>query len=653
MIKKLAVIYFGAFSTQLLFSLPGDFEVISGSAAVTCDESSKIMLVQCEGQTEILWSSFELDIGEKLVFQAVSEGTTVINGVGSPEVQKIEGMIASDCDISFVYRGDLKLSGNVIAPHRNVMFKAGVLDVCECGSIDVSSGFGGGNLSLTATEELRISPTSTLLADCLAQGKGGNIFLHSDRNLAYLGYSSASGLHPLAAAGSVSMCSQGGFAFQGEARLHSPLGCGTLFLDPKYILISPVGSDPVVGNTFAHLAADNVIIAADDLSTALNNANVVLQANTDIVFSENLQISSTTLGNGLSLQAGRSVIGNSSLVVTLNGGTFSATINDENALMPDRDPGVAEFRLSPNSVITTNGGDILVSVGLFGGEQEGVVALDSAELDAGGGDITLTGFAPVDGVMAALQTDSCVIRTSGTGTIALTGSAERLANQNLGCAVLIVSGVIEASDDAAITITGTGGSQNVGNVGVYCTGYSGIIQAENGSINVLGSAAGTLKGNAGIRLENAMGFSSTGTAPIHLQGSVAGGTDMNFGVLLRGVATAVTSVNGPVSIVGQAQGLGDQNQGVCLQGAFQLRSTGVGAGAATLTIQGTGEGNGSYNNGVDLSGSGIEVYTIDGNVVVDGMGNGLGENNQGVSVDDPMIFSVQGSATVTINSVDP
>ncbi|WP_044291286.1 filamentous hemagglutinin N-terminal domain-containing protein [Rivularia sp. PCC 7116] len=125
---------------------------------------------------------------------------------------------------------------------------------------------------------------------------------------------------------------------------------GTLLIDPKNILIEENGN-----------------LSGDDISQTLAVNNVVLQANNDITVDDDI----TGIGtNNLTLEAGRSLTIGENRNIFLTGGSFNAKINDENALPSERDAGIAEFKMNPQSSIITNGGDVNVVSGSFANNSQ-------------------------------------------------------------------------------------------------------------------------------------------------------------------------------------------------------------------------------------------------------------------------------------------
>ncbi|MEL7245895.1 MAG: filamentous hemagglutinin N-terminal domain-containing protein, partial [Cyanobacteria bacterium J06573_2] len=157
---------------------------------------------------------------------------------------------------------------------------------------------------------------------------------------------------------------------------------GTLLIDPKNILIQQGGD-----------------LSGDDISQNLAVNNVILQANNDITVDDDI----TGIGtNNLTLEAGRSINIGENRNIFLNGGSFKAKINDENALPSERDIGIASFTMNPQSSIITNGGDVNVVSGSFGNNSQintafGAIITGNPNGDGGNinlsalGDIT-TGF---------------------------------------------------------------------------------------------------------------------------------------------------------------------------------------------------------------------------------------------------------------------
>ncbi len=79
---------------------------------------------------------------------------------------------------------------------------------------------------------------------------------------------------------------------------------GSWLLDPKNILIASSGSSPG-GQTFGSGTGTTATIDANQIATALDSGNVILQANTDITVNASVIVAGAST-NTLTLQAGRS-----------------------------------------------------------------------------------------------------------------------------------------------------------------------------------------------------------------------------------------------------------------------------------------------------------------------------------------------------------
>jgi hypothetical protein len=240
------------------------------------------------------------------------------------------------------------------------------------GNIEASGTNGGGTVLIggdyqgkgTVPNASRtfVSQDSLLNADAITDGNGGQVIIWSEQASAFYGNISAQGGSNSGNGGFVEVSGKGNLQFAGTVTTQAATGVpGTLLLDPKDILIQARGADPVTGNSFF---SDNPIaisrISGANLTAAIDAANVTLQANNDIIVDDD--ITATTVGNGLTLQAGRFITFNGDRTISLNGGNFSARINDENANPANRDPGTAQLGMNPGSQILTNGGSVTIEL---------------------------------------------------------------------------------------------------------------------------------------------------------------------------------------------------------------------------------------------------------------------------------------------------
>lgn len=645
MSMKMNTLFLGLVLSQAAFALPMGFEIISGQVGFIEEKESNLIRIQCQTNAEILWDSFNTSDQETVIFEMEADSLVVTNKVKNREKENFQGVLKSNGDLNFVFDGGLQFSGALIASGKQIELKARSISLNEGAVLDVSGEQLGGNLLIFAEDMIEIDSSALLLANCFGEGKAGNIIVKGENTLKYFGSASASGLHPLAAAGFIEFSGQGAFQFKGDTQLTSPLGSGTLLIDPQFIQISPDGTASAEGNTFDYLPDETVIISDITLNQALSNGNVILQANSDIVFSRGSLIYPAN-NNSLTLQAGRSVQIQELTTINLNNADFAVSINNENAISEDRQSGTAQFIMQSFASIATVGGTISVDVGEFGGVQVGEVILQDATLNSGSGSISLKGIASTSGSGIGIALSSTYLNSDG-GNILLIGRAHQstLSSQNYG--IMMNSGGLIVTGTGYIEMDGVGGSQEDFNIGVYLVGSTDMISAQDGSINIIGVTNGTGDNNCGIRIDDTVGIRSQGSAEINMSGTSYQGASYNYGIFLG--KSLITSQYGPVVMTGTTQGNQDWNVGIRVEGG-EITSTGTGAGAATLTLTGMG-GDGTGNDfGVSIAGSTALITSIDGNIEIDGTGRGEG-TYVGVQIEYPENVNVTGSGTITITSI--
>jgi len=227
-------------------------------------------------------------------------GTTIV--AGKLDTSSIQGGVG----------GTVNVLGN----------KVGVIG----GNIDVSGTNGGGRVLIggdyqgkgTVPNASRsyVSSDSVINANSLLNGNGGRVIVWADQITGFYGNISARGGTNSGNGGFVEVSGKENLQFAGVVDTLAPNGqVGTLLLDPKNILIQAGGADPVLGNSlFGDNPTGTSIISGANLSAAINQGNVTLQANNDITIADN--ITGNTAGNGLTLQAGRSIIINPNNIIS-------------------------------------------------------------------------------------------------------------------------------------------------------------------------------------------------------------------------------------------------------------------------------------------------------------------------------------------------
>ena len=514
---------------------------------------------------------------------------------------------------------------------------------------------------------------SLIQADALVEGNGGSISIHSNQDQYFGAQILARGAGDEGRGGRLGLCSKGNMTYRGAIDLHAPSGKpGEFFLDPKYVTISPLGTDSATGNTFASDSTGSVTISGSDLQAALNSASVVIQANTDITFGDTVLV--TTSGTNLSLQAGRSIIFSGTGDLELNNGNFTALINDPNAIGADRESGEAFFQMNGNSRIFCPGGDINVSAGNQSGTTVGKILLGDCILGSTAGNVNLTGIGyPGTSGSNGIRLSNGTISTTGNGTITLTGTGGAGVDNNMGVyltgknaqilgdtglitidgtggassgksnqGVRIESGAKVISTTGNIDCTGNAGSGTDWNMGVILTGTNSRLTSTSGDISVTGTAGGSGSTCQGVRLEIGSYIDSNGAVVI--DGTGATGLANCHGVCISGNGSLITSATGSISVtgVGNGDGTAISEMGVRLESAGKITST----GSATINVNGTGGAGTDYNNGIILSGGGSNISSSGGDITLVGIANGTGSQNQGIRCESKGSVLATGAANI-------
>ena len=545
-----------------------------------------------------------------------SQGQVILTGSGiSIPTEPGTATASGSLDVSGETGGQVNILGNSVG-----LFNA---------NINASGTNGGGAVLIggdyqgqgTVPNALRtfISNESVINADALINHDGGKVIVWGDEVTEFFGKITARGGANSGNGGFVEVSSKDTLQFAGLVDTSATQGTfGTLLLDPKDIIIQPGGLDPVPGNSlFNDNPTGASVISGANLSTAVNSSKVTLQANNNIIIEDN--ITGTTFGNGLTLQAGHSIIFNSTGAIALNNGDLLARINDQNAVPAQRDPGIAQLFMTSGSQILTNGGNVTIERGSFGGTAIGEVFLDGATINSATGNITITGTGRNDGDFHQgifLKNDSTLQSTTGQiilngtggagtdfndglriedssissedGNISLTGISQGTEANNNGI-ILEIGSLVESTGTGTITLNGTAGNGTSLNDGIYLGGPNTTIRSKDGDINLTGTGNGTTVSNTGIEFFNRAVVEATGTGTINLNGTGGAGTDGNEGIRIRDSGSKISSAQGDINLIGEGNGTGSNNYGIVFESGNVLESQ---TGNISLIGIGTNEAEG-------------------------------------------------------------
>ncbi len=502
----------------------------------------------------------------------IRAGSQVVLGVGDHfalALYDTSEIYAQAVDIKGKYGSNIRVAGTIDATGETggrVHITGDYIEI-DNANIDVSGDFGGGAIriggamqgsgSMWRAKGTWIGANTVLRADSITQGDGGRIIVWADGATGFRGTISARGGLLGGDGGFSEVSGKGWLSFNGNVDLTAPLGVkGTLLLDPTNIRVfdGPAGSGDVDGSAtnadFIFAAADadpgdmETSISNTDLVTLLDTADIILQANNDIMFTGSVDASANTGDRSLTLNAGRSILISDNVEILLRG-SFSATVNDILANV-DRGAGAGVFSMGTGSrIVTTFGASdgsitIVSQDGRTGAELGGDFTL--AELDAGSAMISLT-VTGDDGSVSFVGAPGGATLTGGTielnnamvaGDIGAVGAALVLnattfAAASSGDVVLSLGGVSEVGAVGGTTgVSSTGGSVEITSASLLTVSETISIAADGESIALdVGDLAIDFAGGAEI---------TTGAGSNRTVSITGGGGMVSLGTAVGGLA---------------------------------------------------------------------------------------------------------------------
>ncbi|MEQ8975513.1 MAG: CHAT domain-containing protein [Coleofasciculus sp. C1-SOL-03] len=478
-------------------------------------------------------------------------------------------------------------------------------------NIDASSINGGGTVriggdyqgegTIPNADITFVSEDSTINADALTDGDGGQIIVWADEASRFYGTITARGGSERGNGGFTEISGKQYLDYAGTVNLSAMQGqLGRLLLDPENITVIAGGNTPnqlAANDAFNDPGIDNTINNGT-INAAV--ANVILQATDTITFNAPINISAS--GVGLTAQA------NNEIVVNQN--------------------------------IRTNGGNVTLNAD-FDNINGGILAITNATIDTGGGNFIGTGRGNAASTAGVTINNNSTI-TTGDGSINITGTGGGGGDNNFG--ILVNDGsVIETTGTGAITLNGTGGKGANFNLGINLLSSSNI-STENGDISLTGTGSGTGGSNTGIRLQDNVLVNSTGTGNIFLEGTGANGMGGNPGIFVNDNST-VSSVNGTINLTGTS---GSGTSGVTSDGITILDSVLESTGIGNITLNGTASSGELLSAGIEILRN-SRISVVDGNISFTGQG-GLGfRGNYGIDISG--VVEATGQGNITFNGI--
>jgi hypothetical protein len=542
--------------------------------------------------------------------------------------------------------GTLKVLGDKVG-----LFDAATVDVSGAhggGQVLIGGDYQGNNVAVRNAGRTTIAPDATIYADALEQGDGGQVIVWADEYTRYYGSLRARGGAQEGNGGFAEVSGKEAMVFEGDADLSALAGSGgTLLLDPKNITICADAPTSCETSTpfddldeFGDIPDAATILHNTVLAAQLITADVTLRANNDITFAADVtKGTGSDLVHNLALEAGHSITIESGVTIELDGGAFSATVNHQGAQDAHRDAGLAVFNMVGTSSIITNGGNITIQTGEFGG---------AVNLADNIGDFTL-------------QTLNSSIQTSVSGDAA---SAGDIAIVN-AAGNIVAHGAIRAVGGQGGDDGGAGGnvrleaatgnllinnqiSSNGGNGGGGSNDDGGnagdVTLLAGNNLNIYSSVSavgGSATGNDGGTGGNISIESTAGTIVIGDTVSANGGNGGAYGGDLGGGAGAITiAVSDSVGV-----------------GASMTARGGTGSISGTnntITFNGNASDNTfTFNDNITLAGSMVTVNGGGGNDLLVRGGNAANTwTINGENIGTLAFGNVSGTTTIAFNAIE-
>lgn len=576
------------------------------------------------------------------------------------------------------------------------------------GEIWLGGGLQGSSFGMPLAQRVFVHPDARISANGSVEN-GGNVIIWSEDQTRFAGTITATGI---TRGGFAEVSSKNALGYTGFANLTSQQGVpGELLLDPQFITIDP-GGGAAADYLFCDAPTPGTLsILGSSLGTTLSGGTPIsLQANTDVTFQDTVTVIGATPGN-LTVQAGRSIAFTAAGIVSMGAANFTATINDT-VLAPcdgDRVAGNASFSTvagasltsttgniliqygagtpagTPEGFVSMNGGTILSTLGTitisgqgYGGlattpDNTGITMLGNALIESGSSTspaISLTGIAggvsvnPAQGISMA---GSATVRTTGSGSLEMTGTVPASASTGLSSGISLVGGstaLVESTGAGNILMTGNSQTSDAAVAGNnYGLDINQIIQTTGtGGVTLMGTASpfSTANGNTGVfMLSGAQVNSSGGDIVITGVRGGAGGAGSNAAVEMRG-NVQITGTNGAGVTIDATTGqnpTGIQSRGFIMNSLNLLSRILTADGNITINgIGSSGAGNSNYGVfmiGASLSNNGGLRTTGAGNISVTGNGVagsqavGIEMENSSIRADGTGNISLIGTSTST------
>lgn len=504
--------------------------------------------------------------------------------------------------------GSLQLAGERIGLLNSTLNASGLTGG---GTILIGGDYKGlGNFP--TAEKTFISSDSFINANALETGNGGEVIILSEELTQVYGGIQVQGGTQSGNGGFVETSSHGVLEINQAPDISAASGLGgTWLIDPNNIDIvdseANTNINQKTGELLFKTTDDNARLSVFKLRSALTQGNVIVETSE---VGNNTQDGNITFKTSLDfdgIQGERSLTLNAIGNIILNGYTIS-----------DSNPGdTDQLNVNFNADFDNN--------------NNGAVFIRNATIDTNGGDFTATGRG--NSIFpSGVWIDNSQLNTLG-GNVNLEGFGVNSQPFNHG--ILLTNSVLN-SGSGNISLTGTSGTQTDTNIGVWLN--QSTLNSEAGTINIIGNSQGNITNNIGILLNNNSTLQTT-TGNITLTGNSQNGFN-SFGVNFN--QGNLLTVDGVIQLTGTSEG-NDGSVAVYLSNS-SMTSTGSG----NINVQGNNNATGNNNDGISILNNTMISSSGTGTLNLSGV-SGDGNNSEGVFISNGQIITVDGE--ILINGI--
>ena len=191
--------------------------------------------------------------------------------------------------------GGIDIETSLSAPGGEIAILGKDVHISQQATVDVSSESSGGTILVGGdfqgenayADTVHVASGVSLLANATDEGDGGKVIVWSEEATLFEGTAEVCGGLRGGNGGLIEVSTRGEMyevSRSATFNAKAPQGkVGDILFDPQYVYIISHGTAPATGQTFVANPTGTAIISGDTLGTAINSANVTIQANTDIV----------------------------------------------------------------------------------------------------------------------------------------------------------------------------------------------------------------------------------------------------------------------------------------------------------------------------------------------------------------------------------